>query len=142
MKHIFKHSAKLLIASVLLAFCGYIAAFAGERYSLIGKTDSKAMGKEETKTGLVLHVDASGSRNNVFLEGYEMLGYKDISIKAYVITAPDGTITDYGDVVIEGVVGAKVKSATGFLTKTSADITLDGKVAGVFNFHIRYRAGK
>lgn len=129
------------ILSVLLLLVT-VTAFAADHYTLTGGTYSKAMGKEETRDGLILNVTGNKDRSDVHLEGYEMLGYKNISIKAYLITSPDGTIVDFGDVTIKGVAGARIKTVKGFLTKSAADITLDGKVAGVFGFHIRYRAGK
>lgn len=131
------------LSTVLIAALSLFAtsAMAGNPFSYKGSTDTKVMGKEERQDNLVLNLSETNDGLDVFLNGFEILGFKDISIKGILHVDESGNITGWDKIVIKGA-PAKVKKIEGKLGKTSADIHMSGKAGGMFPFDIHYSAKK
>lgn len=128
-----------LITTLSVAMILGINAFAGNPYSYKGKTDSKAMGKEEVLENMVLNVEETPAGLAVSMKDYELLGTKGISITGIVKVNEKGEIIGFDKIDIKGAPG-KVKDIKGTLTKEAADVRMTGKAGGLFNFDIRYTA--
>ncbi len=131
----FRHLISTLSVAVLFG----ISAFAGNPYSYKGRTDSKAMGKEEVLENMVLNVEETPAGLAVSMKDYELLGTKGISITGIVKVNDKGEIIGFDKIDIKGAPG-KVKDIKGTLTKDAADVRMTGKAGGLFNFDIRYTA--
>ena len=136
MKSFLKTSLSAAFAAVLL--CG-ASPLSPRKYALSGETFSVCAGQEETRSGQVLHVTQEGSALKLSLDGFEMMGYKNMSIRSTLETDSKGNIISFRDVKVGGISGVKVKSISGTVTDRTADITLEGKAALVFNFTITYK---
>ena len=106
-----------------------------------GTATTDVIGTHESQDNLVLNVNDNGGVKSVSLSGYAVLEWKDVSITAKLTTDAKGNITAFEDVVVKGA-PAKVKTVTGVLSDSKADITLKGKAAGVFNFQVVYKASR
>lgn len=127
---------KALFLSVLL-FCS--VGTVSDSFSVTGVTVTHVLGKTEKLGNLTLNVTSSEGGNSVFLKGFEILGYKNISISGIVRTDAKGNITSWSNVKIKGV-PAKVNKLTGRLLPGNTDINMEGRAAGVFKFTIHYSA--
>lgn len=134
MKH---HILATALAAVISIFS--TAAMAGNPFSYKGTTDTKVMGKEEIQDNLVLNLSETEAGLAASLEGFEILGYKNISITGIITVDENGTITGWDKIVIKGA-PAKVKKIEGRLGKTGADIRMTGRAGGMFPFDIHYTA--
>lgn len=123
-----------------LALCSTMPAVAQNSYSLKGTATTKAIGKQEVAQDQVLHVTKNGSELKVALSNFSVFNFKGIGITGTVYRDANNQVTGYKDLKITGISGVKIKSVTGLLSDTKADIVLSGKVAGMFNFVIYYKA--
>lgn len=130
-----------ILATALLAIINLFpaSAMAGNPFSYKGTTDTKVMGKEETQDNLVLNLTETEAGLAASLEGFEILGFKGISITGIILVDENGDITGWDRIVIKGA-PAKVKKIQGKLGKTGADIRMTGKAGGMFPFDIHYTA--
>lgn len=127
---------KALFLSVLL-FCS--VGTVSDSFSVTGVTVTHVLGKTEKLGNLTLNVTSSEGGNSVFLKGFEILDYKNISISGIVRTDAKGNITSWSNVKIKGV-PAKVNKLTGRLLPGNTDINMEGRAAGMFKFTIHYSA--
>lgn len=127
---------KALLLSVFL-FCS--VATVSDSFSVTGVTVTHVLGKTEKLGNLTLNVAPSEDGNSVSLKGFEILGYKNISISGVVRRDARGNITSWSNVKIKGV-PAKVTKLTGRLLPGNTDINMEGKAAGMFKFTIHYSA--
>lgn len=118
-----------------------IAAMAGNTHRYKGTTDTKVMGKEETQENLILNITETDDGLSASLQGFEILGYKNISITGIITVDENGVITGWDKIVIKGA-PAKVKKIQGRIGKTGADIRMTGKAGGMFPFDIHFVAKK
>gem|GEM_PF-7127614 len=131
-----------LTKTALVAIASLISFVASAgNYGYKGTTDTKVMGKEEVQNDLVLNVTETENGISFSMTGYEILGYKNISITGTAVLDENGKVVGWDKIVIKGA-PAKVKDITGTLGKTSADIRMTGKAGGMFNFDIHYTAKK
>jgi len=131
----------IFLVSCLSALMSLCSVDYPDSFTIVGSTESSAVGKTENKDNLVLYVKSKGEAKSIFLENFEMLGNKGISISADIKLDAEGNIISYDNVVIKGI-AAKIKSAKGVLLPNKVDAILSGKALGVFNFTIHYMATK
>lgn len=117
-----------------------MSAYAQKQYTFNGTTTTKAIGKEEIHHDKVLKVTENGNTLKVSLDGFEAFGHKGIGISGTIIRDANNNILEYKDLKVTGISGVKVHSITGTLSSKKADIVLVGKLAGMFNFKIYYKA--
>ena len=130
--------SKRIVVS-LLFFLSVLTLCAAPASKYVGRTETDVLGKHESRANLVLVVEGNGPEYTAHLEGFEILGYKGISIKGKVTLSADGKIISFKDVTISGA-PAKVKSLSGTMTAKGADLVLQGKAAGMFPFKVHYVA--
>lgn len=127
-----------IMAIILCVTVGTVSA--QKSYTHNGTTTTKAIGKEEIHHNQLLKVSENGNTLKVALSDFEAFGNKGIGISGTIIRDGDNHITEYKDLNVTGIKGVKIHSITGTLSSKKADIILVGKLAGMFNFKIYYKA--
>lgn len=127
---------RIQLTLCLLVACTMLMA-QQTKSSYRGSTTTQVIGKTEVTKDLQLLVTNCGDEKLMTLKDYGALGYNNISISGKVTLDKMGKIVSTRDVVIKGA-PVKIKSISGTITNSSADIQLDGKAAGLFEFTVRY----
>lgn len=134
MKRIMTRLAALL--SILLISDAAMAVTTAKQYK--GTTQTAIMKKNEVMNDLILEVNGDGNTKSVKLDGYAVLDKKNVSITADLTLDDKGTITKAENIVVKGA-PAKIKNVQGYVSPTTANITLEGK-AILIGFTIKYTA--
>lgn len=127
-----------IMAIILCVTVGTVSA--QKSYTHNGTTTTKAIGKEEIHHNQQLKVNENGTTLKVSLDGFEAFGNSGIGISGVLVKDANNIIIEYKDLKVTGIKGVKINSITGTLSSKKADIILVGKLAGMFNFKIYYKA--
>jgi len=137
------NTLKKIIPLFLLVLCVItLPANAQKQFIYSGTTTTKAIGKEEVREKQILRATENSDVLNVALSDFEAFGHKGIGISGTLVRDKEGKITEYKNLKITGISGVKIHSITGTITNQKVDVILVGKLAGIFNFKIYYKASR
>lgn len=106
---------------------------------LNGNTHITVAGQEESRDEMVLNVKIDGNTAEISMLNFEILGFKGLSFEGKLSLDEHGNITGFSNTKISGFSPISVKTITGTLTESEANILVQGKAALFFTYTISYQ---